>query len=117
MARYFTKDEFDCKCGCGFNNVSDDLVAKLDQARHEYGAPMVVTSGCRCKAHNAKVGGVGDSTHVLGEAADIATTNETRLPILRALIKRFDRVFVDYNRNFIHVDVSTTKPSPRLGTY
>jgi uncharacterized protein YcbK (DUF882 family) len=35
------------------------------------GRPMVLTSGYRCRKHNAAVGGAANSLHCLGLAADI----------------------------------------------
>lgn len=69
--KYFKKSEFTCKCGCGTNNIDLKLVKILDEIRTHFGKPCTVTSGCRCKTHNAKVGGVQGSRHVLGKASDI----------------------------------------------
>ncbi|HCL5256814.1 TPA: hypothetical protein N2G22_002425 [Salmonella enterica] len=43
----------------------------LEQIRARFGAPVVVTSGRRCEAHNHKCGGVTSSQHLQGTAADI----------------------------------------------
>lgn len=115
--RHFSQKEFECKCGCGFNNVQDELIIKLDNARTEAGVPFTVTSGCRCEKHNQKVGGVVDSAHLTGEAADIATTIKTRMLIVRALLNNFDRAFINFEKDFVHVDISKSKQSPYLGTY
>ena len=69
--KYFKKSEFNCKCGCGLNNIDLRLVKILDEIREHYNKPLVVTSGCRCANHNSKVGGVQGSRHVLGKASDI----------------------------------------------
>lgn len=42
----------------------------LDPLRRLYGKPIAVTSGYRCEEVNRLVGGVPDSQHVKGEAAD-----------------------------------------------
>ena len=50
----------------------DELVEKvLDPLRAAYGMPIVVSSGYRCAALNRAVGGVPDSVHILGWAADL----------------------------------------------
>lgn len=69
--KHFKKSEFTCKCGCGFNNIDLNLVKILDEIREHYNKPLVITSGCRCQTHNANVGGVKGSRHVLGKASDI----------------------------------------------
>ena len=43
----------------------------LDPIRCRYGAPIIVTSGYRCPALNTAVGGVANSHHIVGCAADI----------------------------------------------
>ena len=43
----------------------------LDPIRRRYGAPIIVTSGFRCPALNTAVGGVTNSHHIVGCAADI----------------------------------------------
>lgn len=69
----FTYEEFACKCGCGFNAISVELVKQLQEMRDDMGGnkKVTVTSGCRCKKHNETVGGEKNSQHSLGTAADI----------------------------------------------
>lgn len=72
MSEHFTRDEFTCHCGCGFNDVDETLVTRLEMLRHALGdVPIVIWSGCRCHKHNAAVGGATHSQHLLGTAADI----------------------------------------------
>lgn len=68
--KYFKKEEFTCHCGCGMNNIDLKLVKLLDDIRGHYNSPLIVTSPCRCRKHNAEVGGVQGSRHVLGKASD-----------------------------------------------
>lgn len=110
-----TKDfklyEFACPC-CG--RLNDDLkfrsfVARLQEARDIAMIPFRITSGYRCEAHNRKVGGVPDSAHLSGLAADIsAVDSSSRMKILSSLILvGFRRIGI--GRNFIHVDEDKTK--------
>ena len=68
----FTVNEFTCKCGCGLNNVYQELLDMCQKIRDELGVPVRVNSGCRCVKHNAKVGGVRNSQHLNGVAADLS---------------------------------------------
>ena len=68
--KYFGKNEMTCKCGCGLNNTDLRLMQIADGIREHFGSPAVITSGCRCSKHNAEVGGVQGSRHVLGKAMD-----------------------------------------------
>ena len=73
---YFTHDEFKCKCGgkyCkGYPNEPDERIVRIaDAIRKRIGKPITVNSGLRCKTHNANVGGVSNSQHLYGTAADL----------------------------------------------
>ena len=73
---YFTPDEFKCKCGgkyCnGFPSEPDERMVRIaDQLRKNLGVPITIVSGLRCRTWNAIQGGVSNSQHMYGEAADI----------------------------------------------
>ena len=73
---YFTPDEFKCKCGgkyCnGFPSEPDERMVRIvNQLRKNLGVPITIVSGLRCKTWNAIQGGVSNSQHMYGEAADI----------------------------------------------
>lgn len=115
-AKYFSRKELECRCGCGLVAMSSELLMKLDSAREEYGHPIVVTSGMRCPDHNKAVGGVSTSAHVTGEAVDVKIYSSSHLfHILRLGFRYFDRIGI--SRDFVHFDVSTTLPTPRVWTY
>ena len=76
--RYFTRAEFRCPCGrCGGFPVEpqESMVRTVDEIRHRLGVPISIVdgggSGVRCAAHNAEVGGVANSQHLYGLAADL----------------------------------------------
>lgn len=67
---FFTKAEFACKhCGKQIE-MNKNLISFLYDVRVAVGKLIIVTSGYRCPEHNKEVGGVPNSQHVLGEAAD-----------------------------------------------
>ena len=73
---FFTREEFKCKCGgkyCkGYPNEPDERMVRIaDAIRKRIGKPITVNSGLRCKTHNANVGGVSNSQHLYGTAADL----------------------------------------------
>ena len=61
------------KCAYHLLHVLVDQL--LDPIREAWGEPIVVSSGYRCKQLNALVGGVKNSHHILGCAADIIAGN------------------------------------------
>lgn len=70
--RFFSREELQCKCGCG-GIPQDDFIRKLDTLRQTCGFPLPVTSGYRCPDYNAKVSGTGKTgPHTTGRAVDIA---------------------------------------------
>lgn len=77
--RWFTPQEFACKCGqyhapyCdGFPARPKKAMVKIaDAVRAHFGVPVTIVSGLRCPQHNADSGGVANSQHMAGEAADI----------------------------------------------
>ena len=115
--KYFTLDEFDCpSLPNSGKNMDSSFLAKLEQARENAGIPFKITSGYRTKEHNAEVGGVPNSSHLIGVAADIAVSGGAdRYIILSALIKAgFKRIGVA--KTFIHCDTDDSK-SNSVWTY
>ena len=112
--KHFKKEEFTCNCGCGFNNINDDFVDMLDNARFFTKIPFKINSACRCEKHNKMVGGVTDSAHCKGLAVDISVRDDrARFIIISALLEvGFSRVLI-YD-TFVHVDMDLTKPNPIL---
>ncbi len=107
----FTAREFICS-GCGEEGIKDDLVFHLQMAHDmlPIHRVMVITSGYRCEAHNEAVGGLKDSAHKKGLAADIKCEDTLlRFLLLKALLKvGFKRIGI--YKNFIHADLDGSKP-------
>ena len=113
--KYFSYAEFDSpdKPGSGEKHMSKELIRRLDGAREIAGVPFKILSGYRTEAHNTKVGGVANSSHLSGLAADIDySTEEEKVAILTGLRK------MDFNRfgirtgasgSSIHVDIDPDK--------
>ena len=69
------------------------------------GEPIAILSGYRSPEVNTLVGGVPDSQHTLGEAADCycLAGPERLLAVLRASGLPFDQAIVYRRRNFLHL--------------
>ena len=65
------------KCAYHLLHVLVDQL--LDPIREAWGEPIVVSSGYRCKELNALVGGVKNSHHLLGCAADITAPQRGKI--------------------------------------
>lgn len=86
-SEHFAWSEFACDCvrpGYDFgwcngfpetdypdHSMSPELIQKIEQLRVNIGVPITVNSGVRCPDCNSYWGGVPDSLHLLGEAADL----------------------------------------------
>ena len=54
--KYFTYKEFDCKGGQGKGeNMNDDFICLLDDARELAGIPFKITSGYRTEEYNKRL--------------------------------------------------------------
>jgi len=112
--RHFKISEFDSADlpGSGVN-MKVKFLLMIDECRERAGIPFDVTppggSGYRTKAHNKSVGGVANSSHTKGWAADVvAMTREQQIKIVRAARSvGFNRIGV-YD-TFIHLDCDPSK--------
>ena len=114
LTEHFTKEEFDCQCGCGNGDIviSERLVNELEIVRKSYGKPMRINSGIRCLSHNRNIGSRDTSSHIKGVAADISCTNMgTRLELVKKLLRDAEFTRVGLHKDFIHVDVDEDKPN------
>lgn len=77
---YFSREEFRCQCGGKYCNgfpaePQEEMVRTVDEIRRRLGVPVSIVdaggSGVRCPQHNANVGGVANSNHLYGKAADL----------------------------------------------
>ena len=104
---YFTEKKLACKglnC-CGNSRPQNPVFEnKLDNLRHDFGAPLYITSGFRCNKHNKDVGGVKNSLHTKMRAADLTSGKKTDLQQIEKLARKYFReVIVYFDRNFVHV--------------
>lgn len=122
MSKYFSPSETCCHCGCGTNNVNPDLLERLDKLREMVGGPLYLNSCVRCPTHNANVGGVRNSQHVLGNAADIAVPDyqychtSAQLAWYCRETGLFDAVaeYDEDHGNFVHVDIRNGGSTPNM---
>ena len=71
LSEHFTVREFTCSDGSDEIRIDPNLVKYLEKIRAHFGKPVRITSGYRSPTYNAKVGGVKNSYHMKGMAADI----------------------------------------------
>ena len=136
LSPHFKLGEFMCHCnlhypggvhapGCHVALISVSLVKKLEVLRsHFYTGGLTIVDSYRCPWENIRVGGVSNSQHQLGEAADIpgvATYNQVKALGLFTGIGYNDNSPAhapDQRGKVVHVDVRPGNPkSPANWTY
>ncbi|MBR3949710.1 MAG: peptidoglycan-binding protein [Oscillospiraceae bacterium] len=108
--RFFRREEFRCKCGqyCGGYpaEMAYDAVAVAERARVHFGRPGYVSSGLRCRQHNANCGGAEKSRHMAGLAVDLRIEGVSGDGLL-AYLKQQPEVRYAYriDESHVHFDV------------
>ncbi len=116
-----------CQCGCGFAamdylliDIIGDLETELSDGIKIPEIRTVITSGCRCPAHNKSEGGAPDSFHIKGMALDFYVKDYRGVIEAPFIYEVLDSILPSdssglyYNKktNMIHVDV---RPDPWRG--
>jgi uncharacterized protein YcbK (DUF882 family) len=110
LSTNFKVKEFASKDGSDAVLVAPRLVMVLQSLRSHFCAAVTINSGYRTPQYNAKVGGVTDSQHCYGTAADIVVRGKTPAQVAayaRQLMP--DWGGVGKYASFTHIDVRETK--------
>jgi len=94
-------------------NLQDLIDNVLDPLRRAYGRPIIINSGYRCYSLNVAVGGVKNSQHLTGHAADITGGNKAENRILWNLVRSLnlpiDQCIDEKNMLWVHVSYDKTR--------
>ena len=106
------------------NTPSKEVVDKLKKLatdilqpiRDTYGVPIKISSGYRCSELNKKIGGVRNSQHVLGEAADLVVgdivQNLELFNLIKTMIEHGEitvgQLINEYGGKWVHVSLPRT---------
>lgn len=122
---HFTPEEMACR-GTGEMLIVPAFMDRLQRLRAVFGRPMVVTSGYRTPAYNARVSRTGRSgPHTTGRAVDVAVAGEEAFHLIQiALAHGFNGIGVGLSghprhRPFVHLDDLRMPdfPRPRFWNY
>ena len=82
------------------------VVELADRARAELKGVGFVSSGLRCRQHNANVGGVSDSRHLVGKAIDLRIEGKSAQQTLAWAQKQPEvRYAYAIDTSFVHIDI------------
>ena len=111
LTKDFSRSEFACKCGCGFDQIDPRVVDMCQMIRDALGAPIRINSACRCERRNAEAHGVKGSYHTKGLAADLSCeAGSQRLQaVIKSLFEAGKLPCLEYckryvQKNFVHID-------------
>ena len=88
-----------------YQNMMELIFNVLQPLRDRLGKPVNITSGFRCPLLNSKVGGVGNSQHLTGCAADIyvsGCTPRTLFDYIKGSGIVYDQLINEYDQ-WVHV--------------
>ena len=96
---------------CAYHLLHVLVQQLLDPIREAWGEPIVVSSGYRCKELNTLIGGVKNSHHILGCAADIIAGNRAdHRKLFRLIVKmqqegriKFTQLILEGDGRWIHI--------------
>jgi uncharacterized protein YcbK (DUF882 family) len=108
ISENFWEHEWACRCGCGFLVVDPETVRLAEAVRKVVGRPLVPTSVCRCRKHNALEGGKPNSRHLVGGAIDIRAFTDSERFELVAAGAQCGAGGIGIAKTFVHLD-----PRPR----
>ena len=86
--------------------MDERLLQVLDSIRENIGAPVQISCAYRCPSHNEEVGGVTNSQHVQGCAADVLLPEGVSVDQLAEIAEQCgaDGIGRYYTQEFVHVD-------------
>ena len=118
LTKNFNKSEFESKDGSDMPNEVFYNIQKVSNQlqflRDYLGRSIVVNSAYRSPEHNAAIGGVKNSQHVLGKASDIVVNGLSTIEVYNAieeLINKGDMLQggLGLYNSFVHYDIRGTK--------
>lgn len=105
ISKHFSRAEFACKCGCGFDTVDTELLKILEAVRVHFDKPVKINSGCRCEKHNKAVGGEVGGQHLYGRAADIVVHGPSPAKVYQWLNAEYPEQYgIGVYPSWVHVD-------------
>lgn len=111
VSTHFKIKEFAQKDGrCDKILIDSELVEVLEDVRVNFNAPVIITSGYRTPEYNAKIGGVKNSQHTKGTAADIRVKGVPASKVQQYLKHKYwDRYGIGSYWTFTHIDTREKK--------
>jgi len=118
LTENFSLKEFECKDGSDTpiwvqNNIRL-LSVELQKLRNVLGRPIRITSAYRSPEYNKKIGGVANSQHLYGKAADIQVKNVDPVQVYEIIEDMAEKGELSIGGlglydSFVHIDIRDYK--------
>lgn len=90
LSKNFSRKDYECKCGCGFNTVDVELNQVMQELRDHYNRKIIITGGNRCAAYNHIIPGAAkDSQHQYGKANDFVVDGIPAVEVFEYLNEKY----------------------------
>ena len=118
MTKNFSKEEFDCNDGSKMPiNIYHNMVKVANQLqvlRNYIGKPIQINSALRSEEYNKSIGGVKNSQHIMGRAADIVIKGMTPIEVSKVIEELIDKGDIlqggiGIYSSFVHYDIRGNK--------
>lgn len=110
LSNNFLVKEFACKDGSDYILIDTELVKLLQNIRNHFNKPVTINSAYRNPTYNKKVGGVSNSQHTKGTAADIVVSGATPKEVAQYAEHLMPNSGgVGLYKTFTHVDVRSSR--------
>jgi len=115
----FSRSEYACKCGCGFDTVDYELDTVMDEIRKHFGKRVFINRGTSCVEHNDRIQlkynsnyllGSSTSQHLIGKACDFFVEDIKAETVYNYLDNKYPNKFgIGKYNNRTHIDVRRSK--------
>lgn len=116
--KHFSLEEFDSPDVPGSGSRMDPhFLNMLDAIRDDAGIPFVINSGFRTPERNKLDGGKPNSAHLKGLAADISAPDSLTMALIIITAVQHGIKRIGVGKHFVHLDIDSSLPTPRIWTY
>ena len=110
LSTNFVVKEFACKDGSDYILIDTELVEVLQKIRDHFGKSVTINSAYRNATYNKKIGGVSNSQHTKGTAADIVVSGAAPEEVAKYTEYIMpEKGGIGLYSSFVHVDVRTNR--------
>ena len=119
LTNNFSRSEFACNCGCGFDTVDVETLEVLQDVCDHFAEVLFVskvvayvTSGCRCEAYNSFINGAQGSQHKKARAVDLQIDEVEPVEVYNYLNKKYPSKYgIGRYSTFTHIDTRSGTPA------